>query len=230
MGGMAQSFVSFRYECYFKMHFSRGYPSSMRFEEERILSKGIKIARGGEKRRGEENKSRSNSKAVRNYRGPSRRSREGNDETVGERKGAENGTRHLLPINNRYYIVHYRTEKARRQEQTFSQLRGGETEAQQPGVLWRKESLLLSLSARWNEGWNVVGQRPWNTSDDCRSQTLPPTESLRLGQQFPIFFQFFSQPFLCLAPSLILRSHQGNLNVFHYLNYLNKRVSTVGRL
>lgn len=135
MGGMAQSFVSFRYECYFKMHFSRGYPSSMRFEEERILSKGIKIARGGEKRRGEENKSRSNSKAVRNYRGPSRRSREGNDETVGERKGAENGTRHLLPINNRYYIVHYRTEKTRRQEQTFSQLRGGETEAQQPGVL-----------------------------------------------------------------------------------------------
>lgn len=52
MGGMAQSFVSFRYECYFKMHFSRDYPSSMRFEEERILSKGIKIARGEVKKEG----------------------------------------------------------------------------------------------------------------------------------------------------------------------------------
>lgn len=106
----------------------------MHFSLEVISIRRCVSKRGGFSRRGEEggkerereNKSRSNSKAVRNYRGPSRRSQEGNDETVGEREGAENGTRHLLPINNRYYIVHYHTEKARRQEQTFSQLRGGE--------------------------------------------------------------------------------------------------------
>ena len=94
----------------------------MHFSLEVISIRRCVSKRGGFSRRGEEegkererereNKSRSNSKAVRNYRGPSRRSQEGNDETV--------------PINNRYYIVHYHTEKARRQEQTFSQLRGGE--------------------------------------------------------------------------------------------------------
>lgn len=95
-GGMAQSFVPFRYECYFKtaraiaMHFYRIISRRCVIEEERILLhleggedrvEGVKKKRGGGG-----NKSRSNSKAVRNYRGPSRRSQEGNDERWGRGK------------------------------------------------------------------------------------------------------------------------------------------------